>query len=385
MSLKIRHGSPGAYKTSGAVWEDLPRYALDGRVIVTNIRDLNDREKIVSVIEKELNKWSWLPWKKDVKVPDSFDIINVEHETLEGKEKWARWFHWMPNGAAIFVDEAQRIWRKEWSAKKLHEFDYPGGTDKAEKDNRPEDFLTAFEMHRHFNWDMVLTTPNIKSIRTDIREIADGAYYHVNSKLIGMGGRFSCHFHIASNSCSDANTITSEYRKKVPQWVFNLYGSTTTGEFSDTKSGKSIFTTKWFIFMVSFTLFMLCYSVYGVMGTYNRRFKENNPENTTQNTTEKQSSASTPANIPKSEVLSFNGLQKAKIYYVGKVNRGESNVYMFEVLDNDETFGTVVNSIALKEFGYTVKELSSSIVILSLDGLDTFCKTRGVINENKMF
>lgn len=387
MSIKIRHGRPGAYKTSGAVWEDLPQYAFDGRHIVTNIRGLTDRAKIIEVIEKEYNKWAWLPWKKEVKVPDSFEITNVEHETLEGKEKWARWFHWMPNGAAIFVDEAQRIFRKEWSAKKLHEFDYIGGTDKAEKDNRPEDFLTAFEMHRHFNWDMVLTTPNIKSIRPDIREIADGAYYHLNSKMIGMGGYFACHYHYADQSCTDSSTVTSQYRKKVPKWVFDLYGSTTTGEFSDTKSGKSIFATKWFIFLILFTIFMLSYSVYGVMGTYDRRFKDSNiEEETVQN-----SSTSVDPNlvIPEEKkelsILNFTGLSKVKIYYVGKVIRGESNVFLFEILDDDETFGTVVNSISLKEFGYTFKELSSSLVILTLDGVDIFCKTRGVVNENKMF
>ena len=40
MAVKIHHGAPGSYKTSGAVMDDFTHWAREGRTIVTNVRGL---------------------------------------------------------------------------------------------------------------------------------------------------------------------------------------------------------------------------------------------------------------------------------------------------------------------------------------------------------
>ncbi len=176
MSIKIYWGPAGSYKTSSAVWNDLPDFAFDGRTVVTNIRGLTNRDKIVEILEREFKK---------KKVPDSFELIHQESETKEGKEKWLKWFHWMPNGAGILVDEGQRIWPKKMTAKEIKSLDYPGGADAATKDSRPENFDVSFDMHRHQNWDLVITTTNIRRLHENLRQNADSALRHRNRALDG--------------------------------------------------------------------------------------------------------------------------------------------------------------------------------------------------------
>ena len=51
MSIKIHHGFPGSYKTSGAVQDDFIPAALAGRHIVTNVRGLDNEDRIREVLE----------------------------------------------------------------------------------------------------------------------------------------------------------------------------------------------------------------------------------------------------------------------------------------------------------------------------------------------
>ncbi len=385
MGIKIYHGSPGSYKTSNCVYCDLPKFAFDGRVIVTNIRGLEDRNKIKSVLEKRGNRFKIFPWQQKRYIPESFDIINVEHETLEGKEKWARWFHWAPEGCVLFVDEAQRIWRKEWTAKQLHQFDYPGGTDKAKEDHRPDDFLTSFEMHRHYNWDFVLTAPSIKLIRQEIREIADGAYFHVNSSLIGFKGRFSQHYHMPSNNGAISDTITSLYFRKIPKWVFKLYGSTATGVFSDTSAGSSIFKNKKFLGLLFLMISLLFYSLPDFVSFFNR-FVLNNDSTIENKKVSEPVISSVPVQDKISSGLSFNGFKDAKIFYLGNYKKKNGDlIYLFEVRENNELRGTVLSSLFFENLGYTINDISDNSVFLSNGFSKIFCKKIGVINDKEIF
>lgn len=224
MPIKIHHGAPGTYKTSGAMGDDFLREAKEGRLIVTNVRGVS-RERTLEVFDD---------------LPASFDVIWIDDRTDEGREKLRTWFHWVPKGAYIFVDEAQDIWPRHWRDADLAKLDYPGGVEAAKRDDRPKDWAQAWDKHRHWNWDLVLTTPNIKKIRDDIRGVADGAYKHKDLALIGFKGRYVEGFH----SPDDAGTAESHFysitRKKVPSYVWKLYDSTATGKFSFTKSGTPL-------------------------------------------------------------------------------------------------------------------------------------------------
>lgn len=244
MSIKIHHGPPGSYKTSGAVMDDFVPAALAGRVVVTNVRGLNDAALVRQVLTKppgllrrDLKFWPWKP----VTVPDSFDIIWIDTTTNTGRMKLLTFFHWVPSGAFLLIDEAQFVFPKALTVKHIQQLDFPGGVEAAARAGKPPDFLTAFDMHRHYNWDMVLTTPCISKIRSDIRDASEGAFKHRNSAMVGLKGRYREGFHSAEDTGkSDSDIITNRGRKIKP-FVWQLYASTATGNFTDTTAGLSLF------------------------------------------------------------------------------------------------------------------------------------------------
>jgi len=225
MPIKIHHGPPGSFKTSGALADDFLREAKEGRVIVTNVRGLT-RERVL---------------KRFPDLPSSFDVINVDDKSREGREKWAQWFHWIPAGAFMFVDEVQDIWPRSWREADIRKLDYPGGVDQAAIDDRPKDWEQAFDKHRHWNWDMVLTTPQYAKVRDDVKGVADMAFKHKDLALIGWTGRYVEGAHAADDTGKNRSDFVNIQQKKVPPYVFDIYDSTATGNFSVTKNGISLF------------------------------------------------------------------------------------------------------------------------------------------------
>jgi zona occludens toxin len=227
MSIKIHHGAPGSYKSSGAIHTDVIPAIKEGRYIITNVRGFT-AERCREVLGKA--------------VPDGFDVLYVETESQTGRDHLARFYHWAPKGAFFLVDEVQRIFPPSWRQTDLDRLDYPGGTITAQADGRPETIDVAFDMHRHHNWDFVLTTPNIKKVHQVIRAAAETAIRHTNMGLLGIGGRYKTVLHLADNSGSSANDVLqAKPFNKVPKHVFKLYDSTTTGKVSDTIAGSSLF------------------------------------------------------------------------------------------------------------------------------------------------
>jgi zona occludens toxin len=197
-------------------------------------------------------------------LPESFDVIHVEDSTEEGRQKWARWFHWVPLGAFIFLDEAQDIFPKSWRDADLERLNYPGGVEQATADGRPFNWAQAWDKHRHYNWDFVLTTPAYKKIRDDIKSVADAAYKHKNLALIGWRGRYIEAMHLADDTGAYQSDFLNVVNKKVPSYVFKLYDSTSTGAFSETSSGTSLFKNpKVMFFMVVLTIALLVVLYFG--------------------------------------------------------------------------------------------------------------------------
>ena len=225
MPIKIHHGPPGSYKTAGAMGDDFIREAKAGRVIVTNVRGVS-RERVLEHFPD---------------LPESFDVIHVDDKTSEGRKKWATWFHWVPHGAFIFLDEVQDLWPKSWRESDIRKLDYPGGVDQATADDRPKDWEQALDKHRHYNWDMTLTTPSYNKVREDVKGIADMAYKHKNLALVGWTGRYIEGAHAADDTGKNASDFVNVVNKKVPPYVFKLYDSTQTGLITDTKSGFNLF------------------------------------------------------------------------------------------------------------------------------------------------
>jgi zona occludens toxin len=225
MSIKIHHGSPGTYKTAGAMQDDLIVAARQGRQIVTNIRGAGNEQQWHEVLGS---------------LPEEFEIICVDTSNHEGRERMRRWFHWAPKGALICIDEINTIYTKGWTARELGAFDYPGGLDVAQQDGRPCNVLEAFEMHRHYNWDIVATSPSWKKVHPSLQECAEGGYRHHNRKMQGLTGYLEI-FHLADNSGLSKGDEITVTKKKIRKQTFRLYKSTTTGEVTDTIAGQNVF------------------------------------------------------------------------------------------------------------------------------------------------
>ncbi|MFQ1661747.1 zonular occludens toxin domain-containing protein, partial [Aeromonas veronii] len=172
MSIKIHHGAPGSYKSSGAIHTDVLPAIKAGRHIITNVRGFT-AERCREVLGKA--------------VPEGFEVTYIETESQDGRDRFARFYHWAPKGVFFLVDEVQRIFPPSWRQSDLDRLDYPNGPDAAKADGRPETIDVAFDMHRHHNWDFVFTTPNIKKVHAVIRAAAETAIRHTNMGLLGIG------------------------------------------------------------------------------------------------------------------------------------------------------------------------------------------------------
>ncbi|MDP2098592.1 MAG: zonular occludens toxin domain-containing protein [Methylobacter sp.] len=248
MATSIHHGPPGSFKSFTLV----QRFAVDalekGRVVVTNIRGFTSIDRVQDQFP-------------DIKFPDSADLIFVSTEIEAGRQLMAGWFHWAPLRALILIDEGQRIYpdRRDFKLESLDKKIVPPGFDveviaieiqdeyTGERHiiHRPEDVFTAFDMQRHFQWDVHLSTPNIAKIKSPIREVAECAYRHKS-----LGGKLPLFFkntwyefqHDAENAGKFANQIVGKPRKyKADEKIFACYQSTATGEHTESNADQSIF------------------------------------------------------------------------------------------------------------------------------------------------
>lgn len=242
MSIKIHHGPNGSYKTSGAIQDDAVPALKEGRLIITNVRGFT-LERVLQVMPD---------------LPESVDIINLDLELLDDMERMRTWFQWAPRGAFIIFDETQLVFPKAWRERDLERFNFPGGSEAAQAADRPMSWLDGWTRHRHWNWDIVLTTPNIAYIRDDIRMTCEMAYKHSNLAVIGIPGRYKEAQHDAQLNRPPADGTIVEYRKIKPD-TFKLYSSTATGKTQDTKAGKSLLKSPKLLFLLAFLAACLIY------------------------------------------------------------------------------------------------------------------------------
>lgn len=227
MAIIIHHGANGSYKSSGVVQDYLIPAIREGRVVVTNLEGCN-LEKIYEVMGDEVHK--------------DFDLIHVDAESVEGRRKLLTWWHWVPLGSLLIFDEAGKIFPKSLRPNKLEELNYKTLAE-ATEDGRPFKWLEAFQEHRKYNWDMILSAPNIKSIRPDIRETTEGAYKHSNLGKLGwlFKGIYKEGYHDADTSGAPSTIPVTETKRIKDKRVYALYKSTKTGLHKDTIAGKNLF------------------------------------------------------------------------------------------------------------------------------------------------
>lgn len=224
MTAVIYHGPPGSYKTFSVIQDVVVPELLKGRVVVTNIRGLDDIDRI----EAALN----------VDIPDEAEIISVPH-SREGFQQMARFFHWAPPGALVVMDEGQRVYPTR--TKSLSEHDFPGGPDAAQVHSRPATVEDAFDQHRHHNWDIYITTTNIDKIHKEIRQVCEYGYRHrdLSGFLPWWKNRWRQVKHDPTNNGVSKSHEILFQRRKADVRYFAAYQSTATGVARDSAEGKA--------------------------------------------------------------------------------------------------------------------------------------------------
>ncbi|WP_417663039.1 zonular occludens toxin domain-containing protein [Pseudomonas sp.] len=245
MSIKIHHGPNGSYKTSGALQDDAIPAIKEGRTIITNIRGFT-LDRVYEVFPD---------------CPKTTEVINLSMESTEDLEKLRRWFMWAPKGAFLIFDETQILFPKSWRERDLEQFDFPGGIEKAKEADRPTSWLDGWTRHRHWNWDVILTTPNIRYIREDIRLTCEKAYLHANLGLIGIKGRYKEAMHDAQENKPQTDGSSIVELKKITASTFKLYDSTSTGTVRDTSAGKNLLLSPKILGLLGF-IAVIIYSIF---------------------------------------------------------------------------------------------------------------------------
>lgn len=233
MATVIHHGAPGSYKSFTLVQRFVIPFLKEGRVIVTNIRGLDNPATIVAAFP-------------DFDFPSSAKIIFVDCTTQQGRYRMARWFHWCPIGAQIFIDELQEIYpvRSDFKMTELDTYiPLQGEIIEQTSEPRPCDIFVAFDKQRHYNWNLYCSTTNIAKVKKEIRQVSEWAYRHRDTSglLPWKKNTWIEHQHdpeTSGKSASHRVGLPVEY--KADPRIFKCYSSTTTGSHEQSKAGRSI-------------------------------------------------------------------------------------------------------------------------------------------------
>lgn len=297
MASFIFHGNPGSYKTSTALWFEMLPALRAGRCVVTNIEGLFD----LDTIEKAVGE----------KFPKSAQLWRISTLNQAGVDVLARWFHWLPAGALLLIDEVQNLYSDkdrtelkefnvsldgepntvdiikavaflpaplcEYAISVISEIKPDGYTDDlglTETDDNghiryPRNIKDALMRHRKFNWDILVCTPDITKVHNLIRSVAEQAVSHKSFDFAPMPyfqRRPRTHEHNPLERGLSPKKGEQVKRRKIPLDVFKLYKSTQTGKNNKSGKGSSPFQSPKFVIAVVFLLSILAYFIWFAVG-----------------------------------------------------------------------------------------------------------------------
>jgi len=268
MATKVFHGPPGSYKSSSAVWFDVLPALRAGRVVVTNVQGIKTLEEIQRTLGEVF--------------PNTARLLRVSIGNDSGMMLMRNFFHWLPIGAMIFIDEVQDVYPNDKSFKatdydyvKEGNFDSILPTDFIEiyhKEQRhvkanvdienylddlggslfdergylgyPRTLRECFMRHRHYNWDILLASHSSKDA--------------IPIPFFKRRPRVLEHLPKSNGTTVGKNDIKTF--KKIPLDVFKLYASTATGKTTKSGLGKSpisLGVIVGFTFIITFVLYMV--------------------------------------------------------------------------------------------------------------------------------
>lgn len=374
MTAVIHHGPPGSYKTFSLVQRVMIPALEQGRLVITNVRGFNNIDRIREVM--------------NVDIPDHAQIMYLEPDTT-GFETMARFFHWAPAGALIVMDEGQRVFPVR--DRRFDHLDQPDNVIIYDADEnplinsetnayvcRPATLETAIDQHRHYNWDIYISTPNIGKIHAEIRKCVEWGYRHRdNTGLLPWYKNTWTEFrHDSEQSGKSASHYSgTPKRYKADKKIFNCYQSTATGTAKLSNENISIFRDPKIQVLFFLIISCLAYVFYAGSQAYDRisaRSKEvdqtpvvktaavASPDNRVPVRHDAGGNANSHSRPVADRVNPFAGMV---IYFVGSINQ----IDLFEVHFPDKRILSVT-SIEMRNFGYLTMRRSAAYVELELNG-----------------
>lgn len=366
MTAVIHHGAPGSYKTFSIIQNVLVEALQAGRVVITNIRGFDSVEKVKTALSIEL--------------PDTAQIWYIEPDD-SGFRTMATFFHWAPAGALIAMDEGQRIYptrSRRFDHLDLHD-DIPilDASDTQLLDistrqpiMRPKTVEIAFDQHRHFNWDIYISTPNISKIHKEIRLVVEWAYRHRNNSglLPWMKNTWTEFRHDAENNGKSISHYSgSPKRYKAQQKYFACYESTATGTAKNSNENISIFRDSRLRAMLVIIALSLSYLAYSLHAAYNRVQDKIAPPVAPVTVEDNKTNSSgagdlrSSVDVPKTAVQAVRDvdpLSGAVFYFTGSINAQ----LLFEAHVNNSVL--FLNYDDLRSLGYFVMRKTVAYVAL---------------------
>lgn len=384
MTAVIHHGPPGSYKSFAIIQQVVIPALVEGRTVITNIRGLNDIDRICEVMK--------------VEIPEDTQLIAIEHDSDEGFEHMARFFQWAPVGALIVMDEGQEIYSTR--LKGLAAFDTPESLREqiSQRDKelnpdldvvRPYTVEKAFDKHRHMGWDIYISTPNITKIHKEVRSVAEYAKRH--REMSGVVPWWKNCWREFKHDAEQSGKSVSHYigtpvLYKADKRIFECYKSTATGKAKGSNESKSVFNDpklRVFIGIVLLAIGLFFYYLVKVIGNFENVGVLPSQETTPisayvgDNDLDFRNSKVlhqdivhvNTKNIKDSKTLKqkleVDLVRGRKIYYTGTFN-----VHFFDIVSKNDFI--VLTSQDFEAAGYTVEKLSTCLVHLYTSQIEHF-------------
>ncbi|WP_024609903.1 zonular occludens toxin domain-containing protein [Pseudoalteromonas sp. TB64] len=286
MASSIFHGAPGSFKSASATWFEVLPALRKGRLVVTNIEGILPLEEIETELQETF--------------PESAQLWRLSSQNSEGQSLWRNWYHWMPTGALVLIDEVQDVYPTEATFKPescnykhidtykdlipdyWYEYHYEqlekfkpenltsGDTDDLGRElfNEhgyiiyPKTLKECYMRHRKYNWDIIVCTPDITSVHKYIRNVSQYAYAHKYFDGLAAVPYYNRRPRIFDHNPKldgkTPNKSSTIVWKKIPIEVHKCYKSTATGGVTKGQ-GKNFLYSPVFAFPVAAIFFCICY------------------------------------------------------------------------------------------------------------------------------
>ncbi|WP_462181562.1 zonular occludens toxin domain-containing protein [Pseudoalteromonas gelatinilytica] len=398
MSASIFHGAPGSFKSASAVWFEVLPALRKGRLVVTNIEGILPLEEIETELQETF--------------PESAQLWRLSSQNEEGLNLWRNWYHWMPTGALVLIDEVQDVYPTEvtfkpescnykhvdnyknlipehwytYHYKQLEKFK-PDDLTSGDVDDLgreifnehghiiyPKTLKECYMRHRKYNWDIICCTPDITSVHKYIRNVSQYAYAHKyfdGLAAIPYYNRrpriFEHNPKLDGKTPSKSSTITW---KKIPIEVHKCYKSTATGGITKGQ-GKNFLYSPAFAFPVAMVFCCILYWLWYF--TSSDEPVETVQATNNQSTQNTQESTSSNTNNAVVQVLDGQPISvgmpygATDIFVTGiqEVKRPERThrEFIFEFIT--ERYGTFsINSYELASMGFSIQYFSPCNVVI---------------------